>query len=208
MLRFFSAQTVLVPSIVGLSVEDALARVCHVGLHLHLLSTKEENSAVQGLVIEQIPHEGVQVKKQQVVYCVIAQPAARQKMPYFIHDEIEKAVSWLKDAAIRYKVHYVQSDCPANTCIAHYPEADTGIQPEEPVILYCAVPYHDLVLCPHFVGWPLKYVSDYLDAYHVRYEDVGSDGNSEQDPVVVEQRPLAGSLLESGPSMTISLRCQ
>ena len=125
------ATTVVVPNVVGIEKEAAVAQIESVGLTA-LVKEVSNNDYEAGLVIMQVPEAGDTVQRgKETVQLVVSTGARKQEMPSIVGSSAADAVTLLKSMGIVSITleRSISADYPVDTVIACNPE------PGKPVAL-------------------------------------------------------------------------
>ena len=198
------------PHVLGLPLSEALSRISSKNLNVRLLSYKEDEQAKEETVLSQNPSPGSSIRPQQTVFLIVSCKKARPQTPACIGKQYETLTAKLAEQKISHKVQYVPSNHPSGTCIAQIPEAETEL-PSQPLILYVSQKIDDpLVLLPSFKGRSAQEVVPFLKnnemPFSLFHAHLMKPDHSCSSCVIIEQKPLAGSLIAMNNPPTIQLK--
>ncbi len=194
----FNVNEVKVPYIIGKTLLDGVSILSKQGLNIKLLEEKEENNIKEGIILEQYPKGGSMIRPSASVHIIVSKTSDSKSMPNFIGLD-EKAIEELaKMHSIRVKVHKMASNYKKGLCFVQSPIHG------KPVIdkanLYISSGSKKLQIVPDFVGFNLLEAQEALINKNIRvdiyHKNVVEDGHSCRDCRVVEQKPMAGSILD------------
>ncbi len=182
------------PSLVGKSLLEAFALLSNNNLSPRLLDQKIDPDLPEGTIINQIPAAGQSIKQRQTVFLVLSKKPPITPCPLLIGKSIEEIKKLSKSAGYKIKIYPVVSNYPTNQCIAQHP------RPKEPVeknmiIAYVCAPSRKPIVWPNFTDKPLNQVTEFLHQYHIDPHIVSQSQRTTSRTRVVDQRPLAGSLV-------------
>ena len=200
------------PALVGQSLQPAIATLSAHNLNVCLITQKEDPDLPQGTILSQTPQAGQVIKPHQSVYIVISKKPQKIAAPLLInksHTIINKELDAL---GIRNKTYYLTSNRPCHSCIAQLPAA--GIQLEEnKIITYFSGGNDRPALIPNLKGKSVPDVIAFLQQYtnlpeiiHITKQHENHTCNAKC--TVVDQRPLAGSIITLNPHKTPLIQLQ
>lgn len=182
------------PSLVGKNILEAFAHLSNHNLSPRLLDQKIDPDLPEGTIINQIPAAGQYIKQHQTVFLVLSKKPPITPAPHLIGKTAQEIKKMGQSAPYKIKTHQIESNYPTYQCIAQHP------RPKEPiahntVIAYVCAPSHKPIVWPNFIGKPLEQVTEFLDHYHINPHIVSQSQRTTSRTKVVDQRPLAGSLV-------------
>jgi len=140
------------------------------------------------------------IRPNQAIYLVISNQPPPLLMPNLVNTQPELAKQALNSLNIRSKLIQVPSAYPEGHTIGQtpLPHAPTD---GEPAIIYCAQKSRKPILWPDFVQQPADEALAFLAYHQIPAQITRKNGRSggPASGTIVDQRPLAGSLLEIDP---------
>ncbi|QQR48679.1 PASTA domain-containing protein [bacterium] len=194
---YMQKKSVEVPSIMGLTVQEAVGVLARHNMAMRLRAEKEDEQFPEGTILQQVPAAYQRVRPQQSIFVTIAKAPQKILAPDFFHKDsstIERNAAHLKIAT---KQIQLKSRYPKNLCFA---QSVTPGQPLErlKMIAYISAGDDELVIMPNVVGLPLDQAQDFFKRSGVQVQVVGLDGpRLPTDRVtIVEQNPMVGTIID------------
>jgi len=198
MSLLFRVRQVSVPSLVGKDLRTALLHISDANLNARLVGEKEESELPAGTVIRQTPGRGQPVRPHQSIFLVTSRQPPPLIMPDLVGKQSEQVVRVIKEQGVKTKTFHVPSVYPSDTCIGQIPcpLAHVG---RKSSFCYIAIPTTKPIIWPTFLGRPLEEVLSFLETHQipaqVTHHGTTRTIHAQGDYTVVDQRPLAGSLI-------------
>lgn len=191
------------PALVGKQLQDAVAQLSRKNLNIRLIAQKEDPDLPGGTILSQSPAAGQKIKPHQAIHAVISKKPEKISAPNLLNKSQETLDRELKALGIRSKIHFLPSNRPANSCIAQYPAPGQPIE-ENRITIYLSSDNQKQVLVPDFRQQPACEVLEFLQQYNTKVElshasHRQNDHKCGQNCLVIDQRPLAGSLITLSP---------
>jgi serine/threonine-protein kinase len=193
---------VRVPSVRGLTRAQAVRELRRSDLRA-AVSQRPSAKVEQGLAIGTAPPAGETVDRRSQVRLFVSSGPAEVAVPNLVGLSLDSATSRLDDLGLTYRVTREESDSPEDEVIGQDPAEGTSLEPGGTVELTVAEPAEQ-VSVPFVTDLPER---DALSALRdegltgsVRERDVD---DPEQDGVVVEQRPGAGTDVDAGSTVVL-----
>lgn len=197
---FYKTPYLATPNLIGLSLHDALDTISATKLNLKLVGHKQDSDLPEGTILSQNPLPDSSIKAHQTIYCICSQKPPAVKAPALIDKNRQNIIDMLQSQRIRYKIYYVPSKAPFNTCIAQSPQADEPLD-HNAIVVFLSDGNQKPFLWPNFVGQPVDDVIDFLHKHSltptVVHRYVTSRTHTCKECRVVNQRPLAGTFIYS-----------
>jgi beta-lactam-binding protein with PASTA domain/predicted Ser/Thr protein kinase len=193
---------VMVPSVEGLTRAQAVKELR--GEDLRPTVTERASERVDaGIALGTSPREGTRVQRRSRIRLIVSSGPEEITVPNVVGLSLDSATSRLTDLGFTYRVTREESDRPEDEVIAQSPGEGTSLESGGTVELTVSEPVEQ-VSVPFVTGLPeddaLRVLQgDGLEGT-VRRRDVD---DSTQDGVVLEQRPGAGTEVDSGSSVTL-----
>lgn len=204
---FIRRETFLVPSVVGLSVSEAVLVFSKPTAQLvaRILTEREDDTMVPGTVIAQMPRPGQRVKPQQCIYLTVSKSQQKATVPDFVGLPIAEATARADQKRVRLKTFTIPDMAPAGAVIAQMPLPGTLFE-GEPVLLYVSSGTETTVrVVPDLNGLPVEEVMHACAQQGVKV--VVLDAPPElAGRIVVAQRPLAGSIVDAANQVVLQVQ--
>lgn len=205
-LGFFQTGTVVVPSLTGLTEEQARAALEQAGLTLGETATENSDSVDVGLVIRQDPAAGVKVQKGAAVNIVISIGVAEIEVPDLTTMTEAEAIAALRAIGLDFErsVDEPNADVEKGYVIRSEPAAGQAVPKGTRVVLFVSAG-KEQVKVPDVIGKPLAQAKSEIEAAGLiaKTNEVFSDTVPKDS--VVDQRPDPGVLVEVGTTVTLQV---
>lgn len=196
----YKSPHVTTPNLIGLSLHDALDNLSATKLNLKLVGHKQDSDLPEGTILSQNPLPDSAIKIHQTIYCICSQKPPAIKAPHLIDKSRQNIIDILQSQRIRYKIYYVPSKAPFNTCIAQSPQVDEPLD-HNAVVIFLSDGNKKPFLWPNFIGKPVDEVIEFLQQHSLNptivHRYVTSHTHTCKECRVVNQRPLAGTFIYS-----------
>jgi len=203
---FFAVKTITVPRLVGLPISQGLKKLSDYKLNIRIIAEKEDLDLPTGTIISQKPIHPQQVKAQHAIFVVISKKPEQKKTPHLIGKNIEQAKKELSKLHLNYKIYTLPLPAPHNTVAAQYPAPNAPFVGH--IYLYQATaPEHQYIL-PHLQKRELNDVLSFLERYNIKSTITYQNHSAKDQYIVVEQRPLPGTLISLRHPPHLQLRVQ
>ncbi len=194
--------TVTVPSTVGLSEQEAVRAIEALGLQA-VVETSSSEEIATGLVIAQTPEGGAQISEGQTVTLVVSTGSELHKVPRVVGLTAEDAIEAITSAGFVAEAVDAPSQEPAGLVVSQNPRPGSRIE-EGASITITVSTGPEAVPVPDVVGQDEESARLALESSGFSAEVVTTPSES-QAGIVVEQTPGAGSELESGGTVTLTV---
>lgn len=194
--------TVTVPSTVGLSEQEAVRAIEALGLQAVVETSSSEEIAV-GFVVSQTPEGGAQIGEGQTVTIVVSTGNELLKVPRVIGLTAQDAVDAITSAGFVAETVESHSQEPVGLVVSQNPRPGSRIE-EGASITITVSTGPEAVPVPDVVGQDEESARVALESTGFSVEVVTAPSES-QAGIVVEQTPGAGSQLESGATVTLTV---
>jgi beta-lactam-binding protein with PASTA domain len=142
--------TVVVPNLVGMTVDAAPAALRDPGYHNMLALARQrqlsESDRPPGTILSQTPAPGTKVNTPTLIGVVVATPPAYVVVPQLVGSNVRDAPAALGDARFRQllslarQVERREADAPTGTILAQNPAAGTRVKVPTAIVVAVAVP--------------------------------------------------------------------
>jgi eukaryotic-like serine/threonine-protein kinase len=202
------AHKVMMPSVIGISLSDAMLQFSDVQLNVRILG-QEESEYAPGTIIRQIPAAGSLIKPNQRVFIVLAKQPEKLRAPRLLGLTCNEAKILAKKNGIQIKQHEIQSAIyPKESIIAQAPHEDVPLE-QKVVHIYVCSGEETIMIFPDFIGQSVGNVQEFCVKNGMKLEVVYSNATDEQNGydqyVIKNQRPLAGSLIDIKKSTQVQV---
>ena len=200
-------ETFLVPSVVGLSVSEAVLVFSKPTAQLvaRILVEREDDTMAPGTVMAQMPRPGQRVKPQQCIYLTVSKSQQKATVPDFTGLPLADATTRAAQKRVRLKTFTIADTAPAGAVIAQMPLPGTLLD-GEPVLLYVSSGVETtLRVVPDVNGLPVEDVMHTCAQQGVKIVVLDAPISLE-GRVVVAQRPLAGSIIDAANQVTLQVQ--
>lgn len=213
--RHYAARTV--PDLAGISIEEACDRARKEGLQIHINDSLYVPIYEGGIVLDQLPEKGVEVKPGRKIYVTINSYAQKMvDVPYVAGRSLRQAKNMLEVAGLGIDQLIYQPDMATNYVLEQYVgrkrvSSNSRLQAEmgSGVTLYVGQSGNASTLVPKVVGLHLNQAKSRLWELGLNIGDISFDDGinllNQKDAKVYVQSPSAGSPVRLGTSVRLSL---
>ncbi len=203
---FFYSDPFPIPSIIGKELLEGLSELSLAQLNARLIDQKEDAELPAGTILNQIPSPGQAARIRQTIYLVTTKKPNCPMAPSLVGKTIFRIEQELQSTAIKIRQFPIISNYPKGTCIAQIPAAGEPFESHK-LILYIAQPSSQPYLIPNFSGRYLSDVQDLLSLHSFKIDIIYPNRRIKAaDPIVISQRPLAGSFIDLKPLLKPSIQ--
>lgn len=209
LVRFLThTVVVIVPPLVGLHMHDAIKILSADKLNVRILAEKEDPDSPEGIIISQTPGHGKKIKPHQSIFLVITRKPPKPKTPALGGLPIEDARAKVAQSRIVLDVYQAESSYPKDTCIAQDHVAGDELE-QKSMSIYVSTGTTPLRIVPDLIGKRADEITRFFKPFGVKVEFIhqGADGTDKEHVcaqcTIVEQRPLAGSIVDLTKTPTI-----
>ena len=106
-----------------------------------------------------------------------------------------------KKLGIKARVYFLQSNLPAQSCIAQWPQAHSDL-PSKKMVVYCSQPEQKLYVFPNFLHENAAKANEFLashgisPAYYYQNKLLSSSSQELSNYQITQQRPLSGTCID------------
>jgi beta-lactam-binding protein with PASTA domain len=188
------------PNVVGKSAHEALGILSTYTLNARVLAYKNEPDIAPGTILSQTPPAGRTVKPHQSIFLILAQEPEKSVMPSAVQRRITEINTELSSQGIAPLIYYLPHPWPPDTCFAQWPVAGDIVSKTSKPILYVSATEQKSIVWPSYIGLAVQPVVDFLKRKNIIPDIVHTDHNADSIIYtgyhIVDQRPLAGSLID------------
>ncbi|MGE0009227.1 MAG: PASTA domain-containing protein [Candidatus Babeliales bacterium] len=205
----FTAPPIPAPSLIGKQLPEAFTILSHHNLNPRILHEQVDNDVPAGTILSQTPLAGQKIKPYQQLFLTVSKKAEKTIAPSVQGKTYEQVVEQLTKAHIKHKRYDLASKKPMGTIIAQLPAAGAPLE-QNSMILYVSQGNNKPILCPQFIGKTVKEVTQFLETYNIAPEVYHAhtmyDNHSCANCVVLNQQPLAGTIIDLHQGLTVQLK--
>lgn len=210
--RFYSTDTVRVPSLLGKPMHDAVRLLSATQLNLHLLAEKDDPDVPTGTVIQQKPESGTRVRTQQTVFLVVSKQPPHAVAPSVVNRPWAEVQRELEKSGIRAKMYLVDAECPTGLCCAQLPASGEPLDRAHTMLIYVASGTPKPVLMPDIRNNLVTDVQSFLATHGLTPQLFHAHPISPEhicrECLVTDQRPLPGSIVTLNPNQPLLVQLQ
>lgn len=207
--RLYHISEMQTPSLVGKKLPEALSLLSAQQLNVRILTEKEEADLPEGTILSQTPLAHSAIKANQAVFCVISKKPLQQSAPDLIKKTKKECINIAQQKKIRIKEYCIASNAPTDLCIAQSPAPNTPLDAQG-MIIYLSAGNEKPIIFPSCIAKRMNEVSDFLEkqqlASRVSHTKPVAADHVCSSCVVVDQRPLPGSIMKLNPQKPITVQ--
>jgi beta-lactam-binding protein with PASTA domain len=192
---------IITPNVIGMPLEQACKNLSDQAINLQIVRYKNDADIPHHTVISQTPYPGEKMRQHQTVFLTVSQEPEGIKVPDFREKKLPDIEQTMSSLGIRTYTYPIGIKYPINSCVAHYPSAGTYLK-HNYLIIYHSGASQEAVIWPNFVGKNIVVVQDFLKKYQINPSITYQRRShyTQDTGTVVDQRPLAASLIQFNPS--------
>jgi len=209
--KLFEPKVFDTPAIVGKKLLEAVTILSDHKLNIRFIAQKEDPDLPTGTILSQKPLAGRKIKPNQAVFVVVSTKPPKTPCPTLINRSLDSITKILEKENIRNKSYFLPSNHPQNNCIAQYPSPTTPLK-ENNVITYLSHGNKKPVILPKFKYQNLTDIteflqkwSEYIDFDILNYSQKNLSELEHENYVIIDQRPLAGSIVNLDPKKKLKI---
>ena len=190
-----------------MQVHEALKLVGKQPLSLRLLSQKEDNDLPTRTIVSQTPRPGQKIKAHQALFIVVSQQIKTQIAPTLISKtdtEIEKICHKHEISCTHYTIPNIALD---PNCFAQLPRPGKSMN-DNVIIAYKGTNKKKPAIFPQLKGYSLDIVKRFLEEHECRINLKAPPDISDNQLVITDHRPMAGSIINNIADITVQLSCR
>lgn len=204
---YYRAKSIATPNLIGKPLDKALLLLNEYNLLVRVIEKREDSDLAEGIIVNQIPTAGQTIKTNQVMYVTITQKKGKPPIPNFCGTTKEYAQEIAHTYGLNLLLYSLETEAPENICLAQSPMPQT-LSGDMPVRLYVAHYTQKPVIMPNFKGKTVDDVVSFLSLHDITPTILSASSNTQSDALVVDQRPLPGSLVTFNQSKPLSVQLQ
>lgn len=201
-------KTYITPRLTGMSIYEAIKTTSPHQINIRILSEKESEHVPAGTIISQKPSAGRAIKTHQPIFVTTTKMPPQTTAPQLLQLQKTDINKICHDLNLKAKTYYLEYQAPSYSCIGQLPES-THIVHDHKIITYLAKDKLNMYLMPDLTKQPLKLSLELLQNYTDKVTVyMGTQKQFEPYPenaTIINQKPLAGSLISIQPTPLIQL---
>ncbi len=207
--KIFSIAPFATPSVIGKPIQEALTILAEHTLNSRLISQTEDNDLPAGIVLSQQPLAHQKVRPYQTVFLTISKHKERIPAPDLTHKSLTFIKNYLEKDGISFKSFGLMSPSPQSSCIAQLPQPTELLGEDKKMIIYTSLGMNKPVILPLFKGYAVDEVVQFLNEHTVKTTLFHAKPVAPEHRClfckVIEQKPLAGSIIDLKKPLTVQL---
>ena len=208
-LRLLTPQThvqprVGVPSLKGLSEDDARQNLKALGLVFLVSERKAVSGAAPGTVVEQTPAAGQQLDPHATISVALARELP--KVPSVVGRSLMEAVALLQQSGYRLEQAEPIADAkvPKGNVVSQVPEAEAPQEADKPVLVRLSSGPGDIEV-PKLLGQSVETVKTKAKDLGFVLKIVWTEEGETDDYIVLNQNPVPGTKIKPGDAVTVTV---
>ena len=202
----FTQKTFTCPSFIGERIQDAAAPISSYPLNIRIVSEQVHNELPSGTILHQKPLPGQKIKAYQSMYLVLSKKDELPRMPVFDRVLVEDASAELQKNHIQLIQYSLPSSLPKGSVLALFPRSGALVR-DQKAHAYVSAGEQTLRIVPNFVGGTLAQAHNALAVYDIEIKVLNNQRETmqrvENEFIIHEQRPLAGSFVDIAKPFTL-----
>lgn len=206
-LGAFGGGTVAVPSVVGMTEEEASATVAAAGLTIGQVTTENSEEYELGTIMRQEPPAGTRVKKGTAIDIVVSAGVAMVEVPNVVSMTEADAIAAIEGAQLEVALpigREYSKDVPEGQVISSEPAAGAQV-PKGSKVAIVVSKGTQLVKVPDVTGKPKADAQRILEQAGFKVKVVEAYSDAVAKGMVVSQDPSPGVSLDAGGTVTITV---
>lgn len=199
---FISGPTIDAPNLIGKMANEALVITSNNNLCLKIIGEKEDAELPEGTILHQTP-TNQKVKRNQAIFVLISKKPQLKTVPNLLNKKESEIDKILLESNLKAKKYYI-NNCPLH-CFCQYPEPGQQVTKEK-IIIYLGSSNPKPSLFPNLKEEPLGKVIDFLklNNFDIKVFRKGKEESKYNlDSIVIKQKPLAGSIINTKNISTV-----
>jgi beta-lactam-binding protein with PASTA domain len=184
---------IVVPTVVGLQLKDAVKILSDTNLNIKIITEKEDDDLPDGTIIAQTPFN-TEVKPLQSVYLTTSKKPKKRFAPNFVKKNINEINKIAQKEEIKIKKYFLPSNQKEDICIIQSPK-DGELLKDDRITLYISSTNNKKVIFPDLRDLSLQNALDFLNLYSIK-PTITKENEDQKDKIIIDQRPLAGSIVD------------
>jgi beta-lactam-binding protein with PASTA domain len=208
LFRLVTVDYIETPSLIGLSLSDALKTMSVDRLQGQIVAEKEDVDLAPGVVVDQRPHAGQKVKRSQPICLTVTKRPDPLVAPLCVSLDKHGIEELVAADRIRVKYHELESSFPSGRCYAQYPAPGQEII-DRMLHVYVSRGMSSIRLFPDCKNRPVSELLPFFKShgitpqlFHITPISVDHDCSY---CIVQNQKPLAGTLIDLKRPLAVQL---
>ncbi len=206
-LGAFGEGTVAVPSVVGMSEEEASATVAAAGLSIGTVTTENSDEYELGLIMRQDPPAGTRVKKGTAINIVVSAGVAMVEVPNVVGMTEADAIAAIEGAQLEVALpigREYSKEVPEGVVISSEPTGGAQV-PKGSKVAIVVSKGTQLVKVPDVTGKTKADAQRILEQAGFKVKAVEAFSDAVAKGMVISQDPSPGVSLDAGGTVTITV---
>jgi len=205
-LGVFGSSGVIVPTLTGLTEEQAKTALETSGLALGEVGTENSDTVAIGLIIRQDPPAGQEVEEGAAVGVVVSLGIAQVQVPDLAKMPEATAIEALRSTELEYDktIDEYSAEVEKGLVIRTEPAAGAAVPKGQRVVLYVSAGVEQIKV-PDVVGKPLTNAKATLESAGFIVTTTESFSDTVAKGSVISQKPDANVVLEAGSTITLEV---
>jgi len=207
----FQGTVLLVPSIIGKPLQEAVELLSKNRLGLRLRVRQEDISLPEGIILHQLPQAGHKIRPNQSVFVTISARPKQFKMIDGWAKRKQDITTFIKDRGLDVNNVYLASHYPDGMCIGQCPLPEKQLD-DKKVMFYFSDGKATIYVVPDFRGHIVEEVISVLnsdnveiDTFHREHVD---DDHQCSDCTIIAQYPLPGEIVDLNKILHVQLQVE
>lgn len=189
--------TIKAPLVSGISIERACKILSDHNIAMQIIQYKIDPDTPHNTVINQTPAANHTMRPHQTMFLTVSQEPVAESTPDFYQKNSESIKKIALPLGLKVYCYPLKASFAKQHCFAQYPAAHSPLK-QRSAIAYISSTENDPIIWPRLIGKSLDDVLQFLEKFsitpHISYESLYDQKNN--DNFVVDQRPIAGSLID------------
>lgn len=191
-----------VPNVTGKSVQEAKQVMRAQDLNVTIAPEKRNSGLPEGMVVQQIPAAGKEVRAGRVIQLVLSAGAKELIMQNLRGTTLASASQQLNQMGLKYSIQYISdASVSPGSVVRTQPEANSIVPVETNVLLVVA----EGTPLPNFVGKNIAEVKQSLDSLDLNLSIIKAEPGQAESGRVLKQNPKAGSALRKRQTISLTV---
>jgi beta-lactam-binding protein with PASTA domain len=194
-------ETIRVPAVVGLHMNEAIKILSTDLLNVRILAEKEDPDLHEGTILSQMPEAGQQVKTHQSIFLVVTKRPPELRAPHCIGLTVEEVQRKASALGITLTIESFESSIPKNRIISQSIMPDREVN-QRSLMLYNSEGSTPMRIFPDLKGRLVEEVVPFFTLYNATVQIQGDKAKP-----IREQHPRAGTLVDIRKPLTLQVIC-
>ena len=197
---------VKVPGLLNMTYEEAKSELAQLGLNISRNDDISSDDVEMGLIAQQIPAEGSNVKPGKIVEVRISSGPGEIEVPDVkgrTFDEAKLIIEAVGLKCVRGETRYSDT-VPKNYVLTTEPEASRMLKPGETIVIIMSDgPEAKTDMVPNLHGMQESQLKDYLNNTSFELGNVTEEESESPNGTVIKQTPVAGDTANKGTKIDV-----